>query len=195
MPIFTNRLARQPAFTTSVANDMTQRQHIELQTEMMLVLAELLPMGNSDRAAGGISPVSVLLIEDDELAREIIEGVLTASGLAVTSVQTGEEAVDLFEQGCSFELLLTDIRLPGRYDGWALAIEARRFSPEIAVIYMTASHQQNCPVTRSVFLRKPIRPKLLLEIVGALLDRSLHAKLKPAARSLDIGIGFANYLH
>jgi CheY-like chemotaxis protein len=174
---------------------MTQRYDIELQTEMMLVLAEVLQMRNSDVLFRGIDDVSVLLIEDDELARDIIEGVLTASGLAVTSVPTGEEAMELFEQGCSFELLLTDIRLPGRYDGWALAIEARRFSPEIAVIYMTASHQQSCPVTRSVFLRKPIRPKLLLEIVGALLDRSLHPKLKPAARSLDIGIGFANYLH
>jgi len=139
--------------------------------------------------------VSVLLIEDDESARAVLERVLAASGLDVTSVGTGEEAVDLFEQGYSFELLVTDIRLPGECDGWSAAIAARRFNPEISVIYMTASHQQNCPVTRSVFLRKPVKPKLFLDIVGALLNRSLPTRVDSARRSPDIGIGFANYLH
>ena len=139
--------------------------------------------------------MSVLLIEDDELAREVVESVLTAAGLEVTSVETGEEAVELFEQGSCFELLVTDIRLPGSCDGWSAAIEARRFNPQIAVVYMTASHQQNCPVTRSVFLRKPVKPKLILDIGGALLNRSLRVKSESARRSADIAIGFANYLH
>ena len=138
--------------------------------------------------------MSILLIEDDEYAREILAGVLRASGLSVTSTRSGEEAVELLEQGCTFELLVTDIRLPGRHDGWSAAVEARRFNPQISVIYMTASHQQNCPVTRSVFLRKPIRPKLLLDIVSALLNRSLRSKLGRLSLP-EAGIGFANYLH
>jgi CheY-like chemotaxis protein len=139
--------------------------------------------------------VSVLLVEDDEYAREILEGILRASGLAVTAIDTGDEAVELLEQGFSFELLMTDIRLPGRYDGWSVAVEARRYNPLISVIYTTSSHQQNRPVTRSVFLRKPIRPKLLLEVVGTLLGRSVRP---PPALSIPVpeaGIGSANYLH
>ena len=139
--------------------------------------------------------MSVLLIEDDEFAREVLESVLSASGLDVTSVESGEEAIELFEQGYRFELLVTDIRLPGRFDGWAAAVEARRYDPRISVIYMTASHQQNCPVTRSVFLRKPVKPKLLLQIVGALLDRSLRIRVGIALRAPEVGIGYANYLH
>ena len=139
--------------------------------------------------------MSVLLIEDDEVARTILEGVLKASGLAVTSVQTADEALELFERGPSFNLLLTDIRLPGTCDGWAAAVAARRFNPEISIIYMTASHQQNWPVTRSVFLRKPIKPTLLLEVAGALLGRDLRAQPKRAASLIETGIGVANYLH
>src|SRR5918998_4950738 len=117
-----------------------------------IVLAVLRRLRNSGRAElRGKRPVSVLLIEDDEFAREVVESVLTAAGLEVTSVETGEEALDLFDQGSCFELLVTDIRLPGPCDGWSAAIEARRFDPQIAGVYMTASHQQCCPVTRSVF--------------------------------------------
>ena len=139
--------------------------------------------------------MTALLIEDDENAREILESVLTAAGLTVTSATTGEEALDLLEQGHSFDLLVTDIRLPGRYDGWSAAVEARRYDPQISVIYLTATHQQNCPVTRSVFLRKPIRPTLLLEVVSALLNRQLRPSPQPALPSHDRAIGVANYLH
>lgn len=138
--------------------------------------------------------MSVLLIEDDENAREVLAGVLEASGLAVTTARTGDEAVELLDGGCSYDLIVTDISLPGRYDGWSVAVEARRCNPAIGVVYVSASHQQRCPVTRSVFLRKPLKPKLLLEIVGTLLGRSLA----PAGLSLpqpEVRIGSANYLH
>ena len=143
----------------------------------------------------GGETVSVLLIEDDEHAREVLEGVLKATGLSVFSVQTGDEAVELFEQGWSFDLLVTDIRLPGRLDGWSTAVEARQFNPNISVIYMTASHQQSCPVTRSVFLRKPLRPTLFLEIVGTLLNRPLNTPAKALPLRSEARIGAANYLH
>src|SRR5215217_4797945 len=109
----------------------------------------------------GVAAVSALLIEDDDVAREILEGVLEAYGLSVTAVDTGDEAIALLEQGFRYDLLVTDIRLPGRYDGWSVAEGARRHHPRISVIYVTASHQQNQPVTGSVFLRKPVRPRLL----------------------------------
>lgn len=152
-------------------------------------------MGKSRCYPWGVGVVSVLLIEDDEYAREVLAGVLEASGLTVATARTGDEAVELLDQGCSYDLLLTDIALPGAYDGWSVAVEARRQNPRIGVIYVSASHQQKCPVTRSVFLRKPLKPKLLLEIVGTLLGRALRL---PAGQTLpqpEARIGSANYLH
>src|SRR6476620_9548945 len=117
--------------------------------------------------------MSILLVEDDEFARELLEIVLTGTGLDVVAVADGDEALELIEQGETFDLLVTDIRLPGRYDGWSTAVEVRRFMPDIPVIYMTASHQQSCAVSRSVYLRKPVQPKLLVSVVSALLGRPL----------------------
>ena len=139
--------------------------------------------------------MSVLLVEDDEYAREIVAGVLEASGLTVTTARTGEEALDLLEQGYTYDLLLTDIQLPGAHDGWSVAVEARRHRPEIAVVYVSASHQQKCPVTRSVFLRKPLRPNLLLQIVGTLLGRPLPLSSGRSKPVTDARIGPASYLH
>ena len=139
--------------------------------------------------------MSVLLIEDDEVAREVLEGVLEAYGLTVTAVDTGDEAIELLEQGFQFDLLITDIRLPGRHDGWSVAEEARRHQPRISVIYVTASHQLHAPVTGSVFLRKPVRPKLLLDIVGTLLDRGRRSERAQSIRLPETPIGSAGYLH
>ena len=163
---------------------------------LRFLLAEFLRMRkNSQAILRGLAAVSILLIEDDEYAREILEGVFKAYGLTVTAVDTGDEGLELLEQGLSFDLLITDIRLPGGRDGWSVAEEARRYDPRISVIYMTASHQQKSPVTGSVFLRKPIRPKLLIEIIGTLLNKAACAPFELSVPVPEGGIGSANYLH
>jgi hypothetical protein len=59
---------------------------------------------------------------------------------------------------------------------------------------MTASHQQSCPVSRSVYLRKPVKPKLLVSVIGALLGRPLS--LEPAVmKTSPSAIGSASYIH
>jgi DNA-binding response OmpR family regulator len=144
-------------------------------------------------ARGKDEDMPVLLVEDDPVVREIIECVLAASGLEVTGASTGDEALALLRQGYRFELLLTDLQLPGDHDGWSIAVEARRFSQRIPVIYLTATHQQSNPVNGSVFLRKPVSPKLLLEVVGALLGRPLRTSELTAPQ--QVRIGPASYIH
>jgi hypothetical protein len=62
------------------------------------------------------------------------------------------------------------------------------------VVYLTATHQQNHPVNGSVYLRKPVSPKLLLEVVGALLGCSLVLPDDRSAEPQRIGSG-ASYIH
>jgi CheY-like chemotaxis protein len=138
--------------------------------------------------------MALLLVEDDHIVREVITTVLTQCGLEVSAVASGEEAIDLLEKGFVFRLLLTDIVLPGGYDGWTMAIAARRYLKEVPVVYITASHQQRSPVTGSVFLRKPVRPKLLLDVVGTLLGENLGAKAGIVQAHVE-RIGKPNYMH
>ena len=137
--------------------------------------------------------MSILLIEDDEFARELIEMVLAGTGLDVVSVSDGDEALELLEQGETFDLLVTDIRFPGQHDGGSTAVEVRRFIPDIPVIYMTASHQQSCG-SAAACIPETVKPKLLVSVIGALLGRPLS--LEPAVmKTSPSAIGSASYIH
>jgi two-component system cell cycle sensor histidine kinase/response regulator CckA len=138
--------------------------------------------------------MAVLLLEDDDITRVMVETVLRDVGLEVTPASDGNEVLDLLEQGRTFELLLTDIQLPGGLDGWSMAVEVRRHIPEIPVVYMTATHQQSVPVARSVYLRKPMKPKLLISVVEALLGRRLSSRSGRGSAD-PAAIGRPNYLH
>jgi CheY-like chemotaxis protein len=80
---------------------------------------------------------SVLLVEDELLVRELALEDLGDAGFEVTAAGSGDEALGYLREGRSFDLLFTDIRMPGETDGWQLAREARQLLPDIRVIYAT----------------------------------------------------------
>ena len=80
---------------------------------------------------------TVLLVEDELLVRELALEDLGDAGFAVTAASDGDEALAYLHDGRQFDLLFTDIRMPGATDGWQLAQEAKRLLPDIRVIYAT----------------------------------------------------------
>lgn len=110
----------------------------------------------------------ILLVEDDATCREIVGAALRVHGHHVTSVSCGAEAVDLLEVGLKPDLLLTDIQLPGDLDGWLLARHFKEEMPELPVVYMTGRRRDNDQVTNSIYLLKPVRPSLLMDVIGAI---------------------------
>ena len=80
---------------------------------------------------------SVLLVEDELLVRELASEDLGDAGFEVTAAGNGDDALALLREGRRFDLLFTDIRMPGAIDGWQLAREAREMLPDIRVIYAT----------------------------------------------------------
>lgn len=76
----------------------------------------------------------ILLVEDEEAVRSLISKVLARTGYAVTSAETAEEALSLFEgDGGRFDLLFSDLILPGE-NGIALADRLRGSNPDLPVI-------------------------------------------------------------
>jgi len=68
------------------------------------------------------------------------------------------------------DLLLTDIRMPGRINGWVLAGMARCRRPNLPVVYTSAySSQPAREVENSVFLTRPYLPNDILAIVAELV--------------------------
>ena len=110
--------------------------------------------------------IRVLIVDDEELARIRLRGLLAQCGEPATRL-VGEAAnatqalVLLTTQPC--DLLLLDIGMPGR-DGLALAAELRRMTPPPAVVFVTAHavHALRAFEVDAVdYLTKPVRRERL----------------------------------
>lgn len=79
---------------------------------------------------------AVIVVEDEEDFRASLREVLTYEGFAIIDVGSAESAASLLRQG-GVGLLVTDIDLPGRLDGIALARVARQQRPHMPIIFIS----------------------------------------------------------
>jgi CheY-like chemotaxis protein len=111
----------------------------------------------------------ILLAEDEPLVRELAIEDLSDAGHEVVAARNGDAALVILQEDRAFDLLFTDIRMPGSIDGWQLAEEARRIVPQIKVIYSTGLNDPEQPVgSADRFILKPYRLNRLLELLKEL---------------------------
>ncbi|GAB2180750.1 hypothetical protein DLREEDagrD3_09730 [Denitratisoma sp. agr-D3] len=87
-------------------------------------------------ADGGARPL-VLLVEDDPDVRRIVRLQLTDLGYPVLEAANGDEALPMIEHVPDIGLLVSDVVMPGRLDGRALAQAARRLRPAMGIVLMS----------------------------------------------------------
>ncbi len=79
---------------------------------------------------------SILICDDEEIMRDVLETILSAAGYKVDLAKTGEEAVELYAEK-SYDVVLMDVSMPGM--GGLSALEALIGSdPEAVVLMITA---------------------------------------------------------
>ena len=78
---------------------------------------------------------SILVVEDDTLIRDVIESQLRSLGYSVQAAGDGPSAVEFLSSETEYDLLLTDIVMPGGMSGIAVADKARELRPGIKVLY------------------------------------------------------------
>lgn len=101
---------------------------------------------------------AILLVEDEFLLREATSEDLRELGYEPVCAARADEAWDILLSDTELAGLITDIRMPGEWDGWELARRARSLRPELAVIYVSGfSDTAIDPVPGGVFLKKPYR--------------------------------------
>jgi len=114
-------------------------------------------------------PITVLMVEDNQLLRETMAMELEDAGFQVIEAAQGEAAVDLVAQGEAIDVLFTDIRLPGRFDGWEVAQRFRDAYPAKPIIYASAYAPGNeRRVSDSLFFPKPYRPSQIVDAIQRL---------------------------
>ena len=112
---------------------------------------------------------TVLLVEDELLVRELASEDLSDAGFEVTQASDGDEALTHLRGGRQFDLLFTDIRMPGETDGWELAREARRLIPGLRVIYATGLGEAGDELaSEERYVRKPYSLSDLRKVLGEL---------------------------
>jgi CheY-like chemotaxis protein len=83
------------------------------------------------------SPPSILVVEDDELTREVVVEMITSFGFAVTAAGNAMEAMRVIEDMPNIALVFIDIGMPG-VDGIMLADMVKQHRPKLKILYTTA---------------------------------------------------------
>jgi CheY-like chemotaxis protein len=115
----------------------------------------------------------VLIVEDEDAIREITAAELREAGYDVVEATTGDEALAMLQRGEMPDVLFTDIRLPGKTDGWKVAKQFRAAAPNLPILYATGYSVSHNPVEGSIFLRKPYRPSQIQWAIAALIGDRL----------------------
>ena len=107
----------------------------------------------------------ILLVEDDPLIRDFAVEALREEGFEVIQA----ESVACCRQTIA-DVLVTDVQLPGKVDGWQIAERCREL--QLRVIYATGfSPVAPRSVAGSLLLQKPYHPKQVVYAVRQLTNR------------------------
>ncbi len=115
----------------------------------------------------------ILLVEDDDAIRAMTADILCDEGYQVIVSADAEQAMEQLTRACPFDLLLSDICLPGM-NGRDLADNARRLYPALPIIFMTgyagaSAKRADFLDTGMRLLTKPFSLRDLLGIVQTVL--------------------------
>ncbi len=136
--------------------------------------AAQLPLPRSAKAHAGAAQDSsgfrILVAEDQREVRDVLERILTSAGYEVIAAPDGDAAMRMFVENGDFDILVTDIVMPGRLQGPGLARALRELDPELPVVFMSgyaseASMHGNGLRKEDIRLMKPVSRTRLLEAV------------------------------
>ncbi len=123
-----------------------------------------------ERKGGG---ETILLVDDTESLREMIQRVLAGFGFTVLVARDGAQALELSDQhGGHIDLLLTDVVMPG-IGGPELAVRLRMRRPTVRVMLMSGYDEHSLASgsgSYASFIAKPFRPEVLGRRIRELLD-------------------------
>ncbi|MGD1956339.1 MAG: response regulator [Sphingomonadales bacterium] len=123
---------------------------------------------------------TVMLVEDEDAVRTFASRALSKKGYHVIVASSGQEALELLEDGLAIDLLITDVVMP-QMDGPELVQEVRQKRPDLHVIFISGYAQDGIgsagDLDRIDFLPKPFSLTQLAEAVKTAM---------PAAPAEDI---------
>ena len=119
----------------------------------------------------------VLVVDDDEGVRELVETLLSDAGFAVASANDGTTALEIFERQ-AVDLAVVDMRLPGGLNGLETVRRARARQPDLKALFISGVDPipSRRDPDREDFVSKPFSGHELLGCVFELLLRNKNGR-------------------
>ena len=142
-----------------------------------------LPSGNGHRAG------SILVIDDEEIMREILEALLTREGYEVRLAANAVEGLDLV-RSVPFDAAIVDMMMPGM-DGISALEELKKIDDELPVLMITAFASVENAITAMKrgaydYITKPFKnDEVLVVLRNALAQRRLVAENRALRQNLQ----------
>jgi signal transduction histidine kinase len=182
-PFFTTRAAQGAAgLGLSMADGFCRQSGGELQvvsepgrgTTVRILLQEAPAAPNTPavrvpNTQGKFFGHSVLLVEDNDRLRRVLELALAEIGFEVTAAASGDAARELLTRGPYPTLLFSDIRMAGNLNGVQLAAWASQRCPELRVLLQTGYAEEDAG--RFDVLRKPFTAEELVDAIARVMSK------------------------
>ena len=151
-------------FTLCLPRTLRSPAETSAETEAGAIAAEAAPTRRKGRGR-------LLLVEDDDAVAAGVGHMLGDLGYRHVRVANADEALALLEKDARFDLVFSDMVMPGQMDGLGLAQEIRRRSPELPVLLTTGFSEAASAATGEAFrlLPKPYGIDSLSEALAVTL--------------------------
>ena len=116
---------------------------------------------------------TILIVEDDSCARQLIFFTLSKLGYRVLDAANGEEGLEAYRQSPGVDLVITDILMP-RMNGIEMSLEILAINPEQKYLFISGFQgEERIPESlknKSIFLPKPLDLYRLSRKIRQLLE-------------------------
>ena len=118
---------------------------------------------------------TILVVEDDRLVKDYVLTQLRSLGYATLDAPNASEALAIVQAGNRFDLLFTDIIMPGVMNGRQLATEIKKGRPDLKVLF-TSGYTENAIIHHGrldsgvLLLAKPYRKSDMARMIRRALE-------------------------
>jgi PAS domain S-box-containing protein len=145
-------------------------------TTVRLCLPQTLPVAAAERPAEAPPPAragahrSVLLVDDERIAREAMAERLRELGYRVLEAADGPAALNLLDGGAQVDMLVTDVGLPNGMNGRQVAEAVRARQPGLPLLFITGYAGTELPPGSAVVDKPFDLDTLARKVQAALAD-------------------------
>lgn len=145
------------AIYSEVGHGTTVRLYLPKASSEMQI-----PKPETSDISAAVAGTKLLVVEDDDDVRDLTETLLKSLACHPVLASSGAEALAVLEQSGPFDVLLTDVVLPGGMSGVDIAQQAERLQPGIKVMFMSG-YTENAVIHHGkldegvILLQKPFR--------------------------------------